>query len=79
MCSRPHVVRLLCTSCLSEVDTTDILVYYDSTGREGPATEPSHLRCYLNIADPTLSANRALNDYVAEQAASIIRDYYKNL
>jgi hypothetical protein len=75
-----------CWGCDLLIEASQVLVYIDPTGSEGPATSPYHLGCFLDSAKLTLPSNRALLDFVeghlgdllAHCAGIAVRSYFRD-
>lgn len=52
-----------CVHCGGPIRENEVLVYADSTGREGAATDTYHLEHYLDCADLGLPSNAALRPW----------------
>jgi hypothetical protein len=72
---RPHVVHLDCVGCQKPIARDQVLVYYDTSGCEGDATDPAHLACYLEAMDPGLSTNAALADHARRVVTAALDAY----
>jgi hypothetical protein len=64
-----------CESCGKVVYPTEVMVYADGTGREGPAGDAYHLRCFLATCDTGLASNECLPMNINVYGQTAVRNY----
>lgn len=73
---RPHVRHIDCYHCNVTIKPDEVLVYYDSSGRDGPAVDAAHLVCYLRSLDPNLPSNEPLLWWARRAAVEAIDAHF---